>query len=346
MNLLLNQILNNINAGLIAVDSKLNVVLLNNVAEKLISSNGNGKPESSEFIKNNPNVREALAKTLESKSPVHSTTEELVVAMEKRLPVIYSTAIIKSNRNRVEGALFYFRLKPELLSTDAAWEDDLFKPTLEDVAADIAHELRNPLGGIIGFATLLEQDLAENESAKGMIKKIIQAANGLEAIVSNLTIVSRNRPKLEMRPVILQDLLRTYCQKFQEIIHEKKYAIEIIQYYPEEHTRVLAAPTIFNQLLDIVFQYFLKILSEEGKIFVGLETNKKSKTVSLNLRVQNIYMDDESLEATTYENKKMLPYVRQLALQRIITDHNGLIHFQFDKQRNPIVLLKMPILYD
>lgn len=54
------------------------------------------------------------------------------------------------------------------------------------VAAEVAHEVRNPLGGIRLLAAMLRDDLAERPAEREMADQILEAVAGLEGVVANL----------------------------------------------------------------------------------------------------------------------------------------------------------------
>ncbi|OGV54734.1 MAG: hypothetical protein A2X49_09685 [Lentisphaerae bacterium GWF2_52_8] len=66
---------------------------------------------------------------------------------------------------------------------------------LGHVAASVAHEIRNPLGALEGFAALLGRDLREEPQKKRLADKIVQASRQLNAVVGNLLSYTR-----EMKP--------------------------------------------------------------------------------------------------------------------------------------------------
>lgn len=57
---------------------------------------------------------------------------------------------------------------------------------LGNVAASVAHEIRNPLGAIEGFARLLRRDLAGDSKGTRLTEMIVAAAIQLNAVVGNL----------------------------------------------------------------------------------------------------------------------------------------------------------------
>jgi two-component system sensor histidine kinase FlrB len=62
---------------------------------------------------------------------------------------------------------------------------------LGEMAAGLAHEIRNPLGGIQLYASLLMKDLAEQPQAQQIVSKISAGVKRLEALVSQVLQFSR-----------------------------------------------------------------------------------------------------------------------------------------------------------
>ena len=62
---------------------------------------------------------------------------------------------------------------------------------LGGMAAKLAHEIRNPLGGIKGFAELLLRDLEGNEKLVQMARHISDGADHLDKLVSSVLIYSK-----------------------------------------------------------------------------------------------------------------------------------------------------------
>lgn len=78
---------------------------------------------------------------------------------------------------------------------------------LGELAAGVAHEIRNPLGGIRLFASLLEKDLQDRPNALRLTGKIAKGVQTLESIVTD--ILEFGRPaEPHPGPVALEQLIR------------------------------------------------------------------------------------------------------------------------------------------
>lgn len=71
-----------------------------------------------------------------------------------------------------------------------------------EMAATVAHEIRNPLGGIRGFAALLDRDVPPDDPRSRLVQKILAGAKELDGVISEL--LEYTRP-VEIRP------RTTYC---------------------------------------------------------------------------------------------------------------------------------------
>lgn len=78
------------------------------------------------------------------------------------------------------------RLREELHAKNRELQRRQRLSALGEMAAGVAHEIRNPLGGIGLYASLLERDLADRPKQLDVIRKMVVGLRNLEGIVSDI----------------------------------------------------------------------------------------------------------------------------------------------------------------
>jgi signal transduction histidine kinase len=83
------------------------------------------------------------------------------------------------------------------------------------LCAAMAHELRNPLTGIQGFASLLQKDLQENDERRNSVRKIISGVQTVNETVSNMLDFCSSKPlateRVDPREVVATALELSGC---------------------------------------------------------------------------------------------------------------------------------------
>lgn len=98
------------------------------------------------------------------------------------------------------------RLSDELREKNKELERRERLAALGEMAAGVAHEIRNPLGGIGLYASLLERDLADRPREQDLVRKMNAGLKNLESIVSDILAFACDT-EAEREPVSLQRVL-------------------------------------------------------------------------------------------------------------------------------------------
>ncbi|MFN0064878.1 MAG: two-component system sensor histidine kinase NtrB [Chlamydiales bacterium] len=135
-----------------------------------------------------------------SSSTHHRSLLTLQTPQEEREVEVSATPI----QNRGVAVLVQDRTRLYQLEQMVRHNDRL--KDLGEMAATLAHEIRNPLGGIEGFASLLAQEMKES-SQSAMIAAIIQGSRALNSLVTN--VLDYARPlDLHFQPTDLVAIVR------------------------------------------------------------------------------------------------------------------------------------------
>ncbi len=184
----LENILSSIPCGVIAVDPRGRIAVINRAAEALTGyacDQVTGEHYSKTVGRN---VTQCLTPlyTLATGHPIDQQEKSIITAEDEEIPVAFSTSLIVDSDGSIAGAIEVLSDLRRVKLLEAELERVRKLATMGEIAATIAHEIRNPLGGIKGFADLLERDLRSNPDAMKLIKRIGEGIAMLERIVTDL----------------------------------------------------------------------------------------------------------------------------------------------------------------
>lgn len=107
-------------------------------------------------------------------------------SLDTPIPLGVSTAPVRDPQERSLGAVASFQNLTQMKQMERELSQTRTLAALGQMAATVAHEIRNPLGGIGGFARLLERDLPRDDSRRLLAERIIEGVGSLNKIVTNL----------------------------------------------------------------------------------------------------------------------------------------------------------------
>ena len=93
-----------------------------------------------------------------------------------------------------------------------------------EMAANIAHEIRNPLGSMELFASLLERDLEGNPDATRLTSNIIKAIRVINRTISNILLFTKEVSLLKKEQV-LSDIVDDVILYLQHALREKQISL-------------------------------------------------------------------------------------------------------------------------
>lgn len=120
--------------------------------------------------------------------------------------LLVSLAPVKAPDGHVLGAVCNLRDITEIRRLEKKLHSQERLAALGEMAASVAHEIRNPLGTIEGFARLLRRDLSEMPEHLRLAERIVEGAQNLNYVISNLLTYARPM-RLHMTSVPVAHLL-------------------------------------------------------------------------------------------------------------------------------------------
>ncbi len=133
---------------------------------------------------------------------------------------------------------------------------------LGEMAATVAHEIRNPLGGLKGYAALLSRDVEAEDPRARLVAKIMEGANQLEMVVSDL--LEYTRPvQLNLEPVNCAETVDTVLRYLEKIPE----GVRMRNVVEKEHF-VLADRLKLRQVLLNLVQNAVQSIEGHGEVSI------------------------------------------------------------------------------
>jgi nitrogen fixation/metabolism regulation signal transduction histidine kinase len=179
----LENILNSITNGVCTIDTSTNISLLNPAAKKILDvDNFEGKKLKDLFGIVANNVDDVL------KYCKMSEVIDIVNASKQRIKLKIEASYVY-DKDKVIGAVLVFEdiTRLEALKQENKQKEKL--ATLGQIAASIAHDIRNPLASIQLFVALLEDDNVDDK--KEIIKNINTNIQRIDEIVTNTLLIAK-----------------------------------------------------------------------------------------------------------------------------------------------------------
>jgi signal transduction histidine kinase len=123
-----------------------------------------------------------------------------------RIIIAYSEVTEKLQQSHDQLTETVLSLRTELGEKNRLLERKNRLAALGEMAAGLAHEIRNPLGGIQLYASLLAQDVAGRSESVQLVQKISGGVKRLEALVGQVLQFSREL-NVNLEPTDLSDVV-------------------------------------------------------------------------------------------------------------------------------------------
>ena len=323
----LKRLLQSMSDGVIAVDTHDVVTHFNHAAGTILGYSAEevlGIPFQDIFDRKFPAPKMPGAMELKAKST-------------RFVPVNERDSIITNHNNQPLGKVKTFQDLSELTALREQVRQIDRLAAIGEMAATVAHEIRNPLGGIRGFAALLAQDIDANDPQHRMVQKILSGTESLDKVVNEL--LEYTRPvELTLRPCGARDVIESAIPYLNGQIENIKINNNID---PKLH--VLVDPDKMRQvLLNILLNSAQSI---EGPGNIEITSKAKSSSVFIAIKDSGCGMDKQALNkifSPFFTTKEKGTGLGLAICLKIIEGHGGDISAESKPGNGTTITLRIP----
>ncbi|MBN1808238.1 MAG: FHA domain-containing protein [Planctomycetes bacterium] len=278
-----------------------------------------------------PNIA-SLARLLDRALEEGVTTDQgeiLISSGVEEIPIGVTTSLLGTDRDTTMGVVASFRNLSEikLLSERVQMSEHL--AALGEMAAGIAHEVRNPLNSIRGFASLL-QERVQDEKTGQFASIIIEEVDRMNALVQDLLDFARHR-ELEMSDIPLKPFIDEIVVEVSQQIDSGAVSLSVD--VPPDIPDVWGNADRLKQVLLNMLRNAVEAMPEGGSVSIAARTDDtpSGREIVLSIADTGVGIPPEILPKifTPFFSKKDKGTGLGLAIsQKIVKQHQGRIEVE------------------
>lgn len=207
-------VLRSLKSGVVVMDLTGRVIRANKATEDIIGVQeihliGHVLSEYPEFVE----LNQVIQNTLVTGVP-EDRYEVLIKVNGSIIPLGLTTSLLTDHTGKIIGVVANFRNLAQIRKLEEQLRRSQHLAALGQIAAGVAHEIRNPLNSIRGFAQLLQETHDKNAQPHEYTQIILEEVDRMNRIVQDLLDYSRQR-ELTLAPVPMDKLVEELVRDMQ-----------------------------------------------------------------------------------------------------------------------------------
>ena len=330
----LSNILNNLDASILVFDTDNTLKLWNSSATALFN---NLKDQDTPINHSDIDAPDGINIDNLLKSETIKTEIELQNPEGSSWYEIKSLDFIDKDNHRA-GRILMFEDITELKRLQIKSQQEERLRVMGELAAEVAHEIRNPLGSIELMVSLLEEDLNNSSGPNEILNRIRSAVNNMNHTVTNILIYTRElKPSLEQ--VNLDTLINDTENLLINIISKKR--ISVIK--DLKAGSATADPELLKQAVVNIVLNAAEAIPPEGEISIRSKTTGSSVAIEISDNGPGIPSDTlEGIFKPFFTTKNTGTGLGLAMTKRVIESHDGSLEVS-STDKGATFTIKLPL---
>jgi diguanylate cyclase (GGDEF)-like protein/PAS domain S-box-containing protein len=206
-----------------------------------------------------------------------------------------------------------------------------------ELAAGVAHEIRNPMTSIKGFFQLFQKGIIKQEYFDIVINEFIH----VEEIITNFINLSKPQA-IHLKNADIKQLLKEVKTLLEP--EANLWNIQVSQEFDSDLPTIICDQNQLKQVFVHLFKNSMEALPNGGNIHVKVST--KEKEVCIHIIDNGVGMSGERIQRLGepfYSNKEKGAGLGLMLCFRIIREHNGTMIFKSKENQGTRVEVKLPL---
>jgi len=196
---------------------------------------------------------------------------KIAIGEGAQVPLGCSVSSLKDGRGRHIGFILIFQDLTEIKHMEESLEKSRKLALIGEMAAGLAHEMRNPLASITGSIELLSQGTGLEETDRRLMQIIMRSKNRLENFVRDFLMLARPIPA--SRQVIdIVDVVEEVVENIR-MSGDWKEGVDLKRNYAG-HNMIQANTEQIRQVIQNLMTNALQAVGDSGNIWIAISPGK------------------------------------------------------------------------
>ncbi|MBU1169379.1 MAG: PAS domain-containing protein [Proteobacteria bacterium] len=335
-----NTLVEHMPVGLIALDSFHNIVSLNQVAKMTLTIDQESEGKAAQDVL--PSEMNERILHLGNEQDIMDKEITCTMPDGRSLPLEISAAVLRDQENGISGTICLFKDLSEEKALKHEVERSHRLASVGKLAAGVAHEVRNPLSSIKGFATYFKErykDIPEDQQISDIM---IQEVDRLNRVVGQLLEFARPIT-LSLRSIPLEP----FMEKSLKLVERKAQEAHIKTEWSISSgiDSCLMDPDRISQVLLNLYINAIDAMEHGGTLTVTVSKPMEKCFLLLQIRDTGIGIEEQDLEHIfdPYFTTKSSGTGLGLAISHnIIEAHGGEINIESKPGQGTVISITIP----
>ncbi len=330
-------VIQNMPSGLITINTEDEITSVNKAARDILGQELNSPlPQMLELIGEMKTSKDIINRKISLVGGRNQDSGHKV-----RLDITASP--ITGHENEVMGYVFLFRDLTQIMELEKQVQTNKHLAAIGKLAAGVAHEIRNPLSSIKGFATYFgkryEDDDSDKETAQIMVKEVERINRSITQLLEFAKPMAVEKKRVDIDQMISHSL--------KLVSHDLKTKnIEVKVNIRTERNHIDTDGDRVNQVLLNLYINAIEALDNKGVLQIDVLDAANKDQIEIRIKDNGCGMDNETLDLVFDPYFTTRPTGTGLGLSivhRIIENLEGNIRVESSKEAGTCFVINLPV---
>ena len=348
LDLLHRSIIESVDTGIMTINLQGKIKSFNRAAEEItgFSFTEIGNRSLVDLFPDYSDIFKKIGKEDYKKSAKNRFDMVILGKENKNLILGCSLSTLKDNKGKRIGDILIFEDLTSIKEMENALERSRRLALIGEMAAGLAHEMRNPLASISGSIQVLRKDLSLSDIDEKLMKIIMRGKDQLESIIKDFLLLARpnagNHEQISIRDII-EDVMES-IQYLPDWNDHVKISLSLFDNLTIDANRMEMREVIWNLVLNAI-----QAMPEGGTLVVATRrTLAYGITDILEIRISDTgYGVNEKYVEKIFEpfftTKERGTGLGLAIVNRIVEGHGGRIMVELNAEKGTTFIVNLPM---